>query len=33
MYNPEQNKGVVEDVMTRALALSTTHLIDLKQAG
>jgi xylose isomerase len=33
MYNPEQNRGIVEDVMTRALALSTTRLIDLKQAG
>jgi xylose isomerase len=32
MYNPEQNRGVVEDVMTRALALPSTRLIDLNKA-
>jgi xylose isomerase len=33
MYNPEQNRGVVEDVMTRALAPPSTRLIDLKKVG
>jgi xylose isomerase len=33
MYNPEQNRGVAEDVMTRALALPSTRLIDLNKAG
>ena len=29
MHSPEQNRGVVEDVMTRALAPQSTRLIDL----
>jgi xylose isomerase len=33
MYDPEQSRGVVEDVMTRALAPTSTRLIDLKKAG
>jgi xylose isomerase len=33
MYNPEQNRGVVEDVMTRALAQPSTRLIDLSKAS
>ncbi len=32
MYNPEQNRGVAEDVLTRALAPSSTKLIDLNKA-
>jgi hypothetical protein len=33
MYDPEQSRGVIEDVMTRALAPTSTRLIDLKKAG
>jgi len=33
IYNPEQNRGIVEDVMTRALAQTSTRLIDLKKAS
>ncbi|MEM2130019.1 MAG: TIM barrel protein [Candidatus Bathyarchaeia archaeon] len=32
MYNPEQNRGVAEDILTRALALPSTKLIDLNKA-
>ncbi len=30
MYNPESNRGVVEDVITRAFAPKSTRLIDLR---
>jgi len=33
IYNPEQNRGIVEDIMTRALAQTSTRLIDLKKAS
>ncbi len=33
MYNPEKNRGVAEDVMTRAIAPTSTRLIDLEKAG
>ena len=33
MYSPEQNRGVVEDVMTRALAPPSTYLIDFEKVG
>jgi xylose isomerase len=33
MYSPEQNRGVVEDVMTRALAPPSTRLIDFEKVG
>jgi len=29
-YNPEENRGIAEDIMTRALAPSLTKLISLK---
>jgi len=32
MYEPENNRGVAEDVMTRALAPSSASLIDFKKA-
>ncbi len=33
MYSPEQNRGVVEDVMTRALAPPSTRLIDFDKVS
>ncbi|MCS7120669.1 MAG: TIM barrel protein [Nitrososphaerota archaeon] len=33
MYNPEESRGVAEDVMTRALAPSSTYLIDFGKLG
>ncbi|KYH39506.1 MAG: hypothetical protein AYL33_008170, partial [Candidatus Bathyarchaeota archaeon B63] len=33
MYDPENNRGVPEDVMTRALAPPSTSLIDLERVS
>jgi hypothetical protein len=31
MHDPESNRGATEDVMTRALATSSTDLLSLKK--